>query len=168
MAVPRLAQAQLTPEPASEFGGVVHVTPELGAARPQPPATPSAVTVAYDNTASAPNASQSSVDLAAVWGDRLMLTSTGLLSTQIFTILNSGASGGGPLLTAQVAVDFYDGVSNLFIGGYVVNINFGAGLPTGFFSMVTVTGNRSRSSSTCRRTRSVSRQCSASRGLRID
>jgi hypothetical protein len=38
----------------------------------------------------------------------------------------------------QVAVDFYDGVSALLIGGYTTNVNFDAGLPIGFYSLVTV------------------------------
>lgn len=136
------AFAQIVAEPINGFFGEISGDPLL-VAKPgnnlQGRTTPNALTVAYDNTASAPNFGFSSTDLAAGWGDECFTVATGLLSTHMFTLFNAGTSAGA-LLTAQVGVDFYDGPSATFLGGYTTNVNFGTGLPAGFFSIVTVTG----------------------------
>ena len=132
------ALAQVTEEPVTGFhGDVVGDTP--GALKNVPQLPPNFVGLAYDNTASAANFGFSSTDLAADWGDRLFLVGTGMLSEHKFTIFNTGTSA-GPLLTANVAVDFFDAVSSAFLGGYTTNVNFGAGLGLGFYSIVTVPG----------------------------
>ncbi len=136
LAAPSFAQSSVTSEVTSGFHGVIQSTPELGPGRPQP-STPNAITVVYDNTTSATLLAISSTDLTSDWGDQLFMTGGGLLSSHAFTLFNSGSSAGN-LLTAQVQCDFYDNGTSAFIGGYVTNVNFGAGLPPGFFSIVTV------------------------------
>ena len=126
------------PEVIRGFAGVVKGRLEASNTRPQGIDSPNAVTIVYDNTASASNFGLSSTDLAAEWGDRTFLMGTGRLSSHKITIFNSAASGGGPLLTAEVGVDFYDGGTNTFIGGYIAHADFGAGLGTGFYAIVTV------------------------------
>jgi hypothetical protein len=126
------------PEVIRGFAGVVKGKLDAGNSRARGADSPSALTIAYDNTASAANFGLSSTDLAAEWGDRTFLVATGLLSSHKFTIFNSAANGGGPLLTAEVGVDFYDGASNTFIGGYVAHADFGAGMGTGFYAIVTI------------------------------
>ena len=137
------AVAQITAEPITGFFGEMTAEPLL-VAKPgnnslQGKTTPpGALTLAYDNTASAANFGFSSTDLAADWGDRCFTVATGLLSTHRFTLFNTGTSA-GPLLTAQVAVDFFDGPSATSFGGYTTNVNFGAGLPAGNYAIITVT-----------------------------
>jgi len=131
------ALAQVNSEPVLGFLGVVEGTPDLAPAGGVP--TPSAITVAYDNTVSPANFATSSTDLASQWGDRMFTTTAGLLSSHEFSIFNSGSSAGA-LLTAVVAVEFYDGVSAAFLGSYSANVNFGAGLAPGFYTLVNVPG----------------------------
>lgn len=134
------ALAQVTEEPVVGFHGeVIGDTP--GALKGVPQLPPGFVGVAYDNTppASPPLFGISSIDLAADWGDRLFLVGTGMLSEHRFTIFNP-ANSAGVLLTANVAVDFFDTASSTHLGGYTTNVNFGAGLGLGFFSTVTVPG----------------------------
>jgi len=135
IAVPALAQ--VSSEPVLGFLGLVEGTPDLAPAVGVP--TPSAITVAYDNTVSPANFATSSTDLASQWGDRLLTTTAGLLSSHQFSVFNSGSSAGA-LLTAVVGVEFYDGVSSGFLGSYSANVNFGAGLAPGFYTLVSVTG----------------------------
>jgi hypothetical protein len=128
----------LTPEPVLGFYGTETVSPDGIAGKATPHDGVAVATVVYDNTASAANFGFSSTDLTAVWGDELLTTSPGLLSAQKFSVYNSGSSA-GPVLTALIEVDFYDKVTSLLIGGYTVNVTFGAGLNAGFYSMVNVT-----------------------------
>jgi hypothetical protein len=93
----------------------------------------------YSNVTSAANFGFSSTDLASQWGDRLTTTGTGTLDQSEFTIFNSGTSA-GPLTTVTATVSFFDAVTSTAFGGYSTNINFGAGLAPGFFSIITVTG----------------------------
>lgn len=126
-----------TGEPVLGFAGVETVTPSnvgKGSLAPGLAVT----SVVYDNTASPAIYAVSSTDLNALWGDRTLDFGTGVLNNHKFTIFNSGTSA-GPLVTATVAVNFYDGVTTLLIGGYTVNVNFGAGLNPGFYSIVNVT-----------------------------
>jgi hypothetical protein len=138
LALPVSAQ-QMDSEPVVGFHGNVEGDPNLVGKQGQGSSATSAITVVYDNTASAANFGFSSTDLAAIWGDRLLLTGTGLVSSHVFSIFNTGTSAGN-LLTAQVAVDFFDFASATYLGGYTTGVNFGAGLTPGFYSLVTVPG----------------------------
>jgi len=133
--------AQATPETVQG-----HFTDEAGAPNlvagkgPSKSAT-NVLTTIYDNTSASPLVAISSTDLASQWGDELLTTGTGVLSTHKFTIFNSGSSPPtGNLLTATVLVSFFDAVTSAPLGAYSTNVNFGTGLPTGFFSTITVTG----------------------------
>lgn len=137
-AAPASALRTVSPEVIRGFAGTVEGKPVLAASRPRATNTPAAVTVAYNNTTSAANFGLSSTDLDAEWGDRTYLTGSGLLASHKFTIFNSDENVGGSLLTAQVGVDFYDGGTSTFIGGYVVDVDFGAGLPPSFYAIVDV------------------------------
>lgn len=132
-----IAHAQLTPEPAQrasdEVGGL------LVAGKGGGPSATAVLTTIYDSASSAANFGFSSTDLASQWGDELFTIGTGLLSTHKFTLFNAGSSAGN-LLTATVSVSFFDAVTSAPLGSYSTNVNFGAGLPPGFFSVVTVTG----------------------------
>lgn len=132
LAAPAFAQVEV--EPILGDHGPVIAHAEGAPSRPQ---APNMLTGIYDNTASAANFGFSSTDLTAVWGDRLFTTGTGILSTHAFTIFNTGTSA-GVLLTANVGVDFYDSATSTFLGGYTTNVNFGAGLGLGFYSIVNV------------------------------
>jgi hypothetical protein len=132
-----VARAQLTAETiqgrsADAIGGV-----NLVAGKDQGNSATNALTTVYDNTSAAGLYGVSSTDLASVWGDELFTAGTGLLSTHKFTVFNSGSSA-GTLLTAVVNVGFYDAGTSAYLGGYSTNVNFGAGLNVGFFSIVTV------------------------------
>lgn len=133
-----IAHAQLAPESAQrasdEVGGLNLVAGKGGG-----PSATAVLTTIYDNTSGAANFGFSSTDLASQWGDELFTVGTGLLSTHKFTLFNAGSSA-GPLLTATVSVSFIDAVTSAPLGSYSTNINFGAGLSPGFFSIVTVTG----------------------------
>ena len=135
------AFAQVVAEPVSGFYGETTGDP-LFVVKPgnnslQGKTGPASLTTAYDNTLSAANFGFSSTDLAADWGDQLFTVATGILSEHKFTIFNTGTSL-GPLLTAQVAVDFFDAPSATYFGGYTTNVNFGVGgLTAGFYSIVT-------------------------------
>ena len=133
LAVPySIARAQLSPEPAQRSSD------EVGGLKRGGPSAPNALTTIYDNTSGAANFGFSSTDLSSQWGDELFTAGTGLLSTSKFTIFNAGSSAGA-LLTATVSVSFFDAVTSVPLGGYSTNVNFGAGLNPGFFSIVTVT-----------------------------
>lgn len=104
------------------------------------PTAPAAVPViVYDNSTSPALFGVSSTSLTSIWGDRLLTTNTGLLSEMMFSIFNSGSSAGA-LLTAQIGVSLYDGVTSALLGSYTVNFNFGAGLNPGFYTLGNVTG----------------------------
>lgn len=135
LAPARVAHAQLTTEAVEGFAGVTTV--DAVPSRPSP-APGLANLVVYNNTTSPANFGFASTDLAAIWGDELFTIGTGFLSQQQFTIFNSSSSL-GPLLTATIGVQLYDGVSSSLVGSYSVNVNFGAGLNPGFFSIVNVT-----------------------------
>ncbi len=130
------AHAQIQVEEILGRHGDVQIS--LSKAQKAPGGT-AALTLVYDNTLSAPNFGVSSTDLAAEWGDELFLAGLGVLEEQKFTIFNAGTSA-GPLLTATVNMQFYDAVTAAPLGGYTTTINFGAGLPIGFFSTITLNG----------------------------
>jgi hypothetical protein len=131
------AMAQLTPEPAQYFGTLR--VDELNGNTSWSPNAAELVGDVYNNTnPQAPaNFGFSSTDLASIFGDQLNTTGIGLLLGNDFTLYNSGSSA-GPLLTAQVLVTFFDGVTSVSLGSYATTVNFGAGLPAGSFAVVTV------------------------------
>ena len=137
IAAPLLAQEQ---EPAPQRGpdAVMNVD-NLAVSKDQGKSATNALTTIYDNTSATPNVTISSTDLASQWGDELFLAGTGLLSTHKFTVFNSSASA-GPLLTVTVSVSFFNAVTSAPLGSYSGNVNFGAGLPVGFFSTITASG----------------------------
>lgn len=132
------AIAQLVPEPVSGFSGMEEAGPNLVSKKDQGKQATNATTVIYDNTTSAANFGFSSTDLLANWGDELFTTATGLLSTQQFSVFNSGSSA-GPLLTANFGVQIFDFATSTLLGSYSTSVNFGAGLAPGFFSLINVT-----------------------------
>jgi hypothetical protein len=131
--------AELGAEPA-QYAGHAYVNLSTGNVTwGSPEASPAAVgTDIYSNITSAANAAISSTSLTSVWGDRVTTVGVGVLAENDFTIYNSSSSL-GPLLTANVTVNFYNFATNGYLGGYATAINFGAGLPVGFYSTVTVT-----------------------------
>lgn len=132
------AMAQAVAEPVGNFAGWFvhdHVT---NTTTLQPNAPQAVPVVIYDNTASPAAYAASSTDLASTWGDQLVTTNIGTLSGVVFSLFNSGSSA-GVLLTANVQVDFYDANTAAPLGSFTTNINFGTGLPQGFYSLVTVT-----------------------------
>src|SRR5262245_50664733 len=90
----------------------------------------------YSNVLSTANAAISSTSLAQVWGDRVTTVGVGILSENDFTIFN-GSTSANTLLTANVAINFYNGATSAFIGGYTGLVTFTSPLPGGFYSIVT-------------------------------
>jgi hypothetical protein len=134
-----VARAQVEPEPVDSFFGELDVVPDLVANHDRGKSSTNAIAIVYDNTLSAANFGISSTDLSAVWGDELLTTGTGLLTSQRFSLYNPGTSA-GPLLTATIGVTILDAGTSALLGGYSVSVNFGAGLNPGSFSLVSVTG----------------------------
>jgi hypothetical protein len=94
----------------------------------------------YSNVASSPEFGISSTDLNAQWGDRVTLTGPGTLDENDFTIYNSGSSAGN-LLTVAFVIGFFDGPTFTNLGAYgTVPVDFGTGLPPGYYTFITVTG----------------------------
>lgn len=104
-------------------------------------ANPRGATTVFTNLQAgfAANAAFSSTDLQAVFGDQLATVGTGRLQEFSFTLFNSGASAGGVLNSAEVAINFFRVSDSSLIGGF--NVNTGAiDLATGFFTTLNVTG----------------------------
>ena len=121
-------------EPIEGFAG----TKTVNAVPSKPAPTPSLNAIVYDNTASAANFGFTSTDLAASWGDELLTTNTGILSGMMLSIFNSGSSA-GPLLTANIGVQLFDANTSALLGSFSTNVNYGAGLAPGFFTLVNIT-----------------------------
>ena len=138
LALPLVARAQLTSEPIQGRFPDQIGDANLVAGKDQGKSATNVLTTIYDCTSSAANFGFSSTDLASVFGDELIMAGTGLLSTHKFSIFNGGSSAGN-LLTATVAVSFFDAATSAPLGGYSTNINFGPGLPPGNFSVITTT-----------------------------
>ena len=81
----------------------------------------------------------SSTDLNGIWGDRVVMTGTGVVQEQDFTVFNPSTSA-GPLVSSTFAVNYYAGATTTFIGGFTTGVVTFAGLNPGFFSIVTITG----------------------------
>jgi len=127
----------ITTEPA-EYAGHIYVDAQTGniVANIGGDQAPAAGTDVYSNVASAANAAISSTSLASIWGDRFTTTGVGILSQNDLTIYNSSSSA-GPLSSCNIAVNFYNGVTSAFIGGYTGTINFSSPLGVGFYAIVT-------------------------------
>ena len=70
----------------------------------------------------------------------MFTTGQGILQENDFTVYNSSTSA-GVLLTASFNIALFDGLSNAPFGGYTTGVvSFGAGLPPGGYSIITVTG----------------------------
>jgi len=139
LALGATARADLQFE-SPNFWGSMRVDAVTGVVSPE--AGTRAIYDVYNNTSSSANAAFSSTDLTSVWGDNVVTVGTGLLKENAFTVYNSSSSA-GPLLTAQVAIDFYRNSDSSYIGGYTTNpISFGggAGLAAGFYTIINVTG----------------------------
>lgn len=100
-----------------------------------PSEAPAAGVDIYSNIASPALGAISSTSLTSVWGDHVGMTGLGILSQHDFTIYNSSSSL-GPLLTCNVALNFYNFTTSALIGGYTGSVNFGAGLGVGFYTIV--------------------------------
>lgn len=133
------ALAQATAEPLGTFAGYTVHNHVMGTTHLQSTAPNAIPVVVYDNTLSAANFGISSTDLTAYWGDQLATTGTGTLQEMALTLFNA-ASSAGPLLTANVGVEFYDANTITYLGGFSANFNFGAGLGVGFYTIGTITG----------------------------
>jgi hypothetical protein len=94
----------------------------------------------YQNTEApaAANTGISSTTLNTIWGDEVTTIDVGTLEELSFTVFNSGTSG-GVISTLQIAFQFSRAADSSVIGGFNGNVNFGAGLDPGFFSIVTFT-----------------------------
>ncbi len=122
--------------PAIILAGVVSLLALGGAANAQ--------FLAFDNLAapSAASAASSVVDLNATWGDRVSLTTGGILSGFQCTIFNSSTGNTLPITTTTLNIAFFDAATfnptgtNTPIGAFNSSINFGAGLNAGFFSVI--------------------------------
>lgn len=127
--------ADLTPEPAEFFG---EVTVNLGSGDQMIHHDPQLLPGidVYSNVASAANFGFSSTSFASIFGDEVFMSGTGILDQHVFSIYNGG---GANLLTATIAVNFYDAVTSGFLGGYTTNVSLGAGLIAGQYTLVTVT-----------------------------
>ena len=138
-AMAQRATAPATSEPAGGFAGY-YVHDAITSTTLRQPNAPQAVpVVVYDNTTSPALFGVSSTDLTATWGDELFTTNVGTLSGLMFSVFNSGTSAGA-LLTSLVQFDIFDGTSFAPLGSFTTNVNYGAGLNAGFYTLVTVTG----------------------------
>ena len=132
------AHAQRVAEPVEGYFGNVSATPQPPARSVPGDQATNAITIVYDNTPSAANFGFSSTDPAALFGDELLTTGTGLLSTQKFSCFNGGTAG--VLLTATYGIQIYDAITSVLLGSYSASVNYGAGLNPGFYATITVTG----------------------------
>ena len=94
----------------------------------------------YDNTTTILGA-VSTTNLSFIWGDDAAMTAGGTLEDFALTIYNSSSSA-GPLLTATVAVGYYDytvPATPVWIGGFSGNVSWTGGLGVGYYSAVSWT-----------------------------
>lgn len=129
----------------AQFGGRIFIDARTGAQSTAPSGNELGTTV-FDNSGGGTLGAFSSTNLTNTWGDDFVATGTGTVDEFSFAVFNSGSSA-GPLLTATAQVLFWDDTLAVapfspagFQGGFNGNINFGAGLNPGFYSIVTFTG----------------------------
>ena len=136
------ATAPGTPESGPIYAGHVTIDLATGLSRFTPaPTVQDVVGDVYANTTT-PLFGYSTTDLAAILGDRVTTTGAGVLDQNDFSVFNSSASA-GPLLTAQFLLSFYDAPTVTPLGAYLtstVTFGGGAGLPAGYYTIVSVTG----------------------------
>ncbi len=122
---------------AAQYAGHIYVDVQTGESIfVGPNEAPAAGVDIYSNVASPAVSGISSTSIPSIWGDRCMTTGLGILSAQQISIFNAGTSAGA-LLTCTATVLFRDYATSAVLGGYSGNINFGAGLNPGFYSLVT-------------------------------
>ena len=121
---------------AAQYAGHIYVNAQTGeSVFVGPNEAPAAGVDIYSNVLSPAIGAISSTSLPSIWGDHVVATGLGILSQHDLTIYNSSSSL-GPLLTCNVAINFYNFTTSLLIGGYTGSINFGAGLPVGSYTIV--------------------------------
>jgi hypothetical protein len=109
-------------------------------------ASSQAQTVVYDNLATSPTAGYAEANTNhPIFGDALNLTLGGKVSIFGLSIFNPNVVGSGSIIAGTVTLDFYDNTTP-YAGGALSaepllasvtgTINFGTGLPVGFFSKV--------------------------------
>ena len=104
------------------------------------PAMPSLATIdVYDNLESPGDFGVASSDPAAVWGDSLTISQTGIVESITITVLNSSSSL-APLTSATFLVTLRDAATHVDIANYLFGATFAGGLPPGFYAMVSITG----------------------------
>jgi hypothetical protein len=101
----------------------------------------------YDNLGTAATAGYSEVNTGnPTYGDSLNMTQGGTLATVGFSIFNSSSGGNtGSILTGTEVINFYDNtvpyaggpITNPLLGTITLALNFGTGLPVGFFTTFT-------------------------------
>jgi len=107
-----VARAQLVSVPVVQHGqDETMAVDNLAVSKAQGKSATNALTTVYDNTSASGLFGVVSTDLSSTWGDELFTTGTGLLSTHKFTIFNA-ATNAGPLVTATVALAFFDAVTS--------------------------------------------------------
>lgn len=122
-----------------QFGGHLYVDVVTGETTTVAPRGGNPI---YDNVTApaAANAGISSTDLNSIWGDRCNTLGTGLLCQFSMTVFNSTSGGNtGNVLTYTGGVTIQDASTNAVMGGFTTNVNFGAGLAAGFYTIVTFT-----------------------------
>lgn len=134
------ASAEISVETA-QFAGYINVNFATGETTYSDSPITTRATTQYTNTASAANFGFSSTDLNSTWGDDTYGVGTGgLVTSQQYTVFNSGSSAGS-LLTCTVQLLYRDVNTEAAFAGFNGNINFGlTGLAKGFYSVVTFTG----------------------------
>lgn len=93
--------------------------------------------IVYDNTTLVSGVS--TTNLSFIWGDDPVLTAGGTLDDLTLSVYNSSSSA-GPLLTATLAVEFFDNTdpaNPVDLGGFSGDLDWGTGLSPGYYSAVT-------------------------------
>ena len=109
-----------------------------------PQAASASIVTAYDTVNSGSISATSSTLLNTVWGDRVLLSTTGVLDKFEFSLYNSGSST-GPLEAVNVLLRFYEGPTfntssgtGTLIGWIDGIVSFSTALPPGYFGTITV------------------------------
>ncbi|HKA23520.1 MAG TPA: hypothetical protein VKF80_00930 [Candidatus Eisenbacteria bacterium] len=101
--------------------------------------TPLAAVDIYNNIGNAPIAGLASTDLASIFGDQVTTTGTGTLDELELVVYNAA---GGPVMTTNIFISFYDAVTLAPLGSIGGGLDFTplGGLPAGSFVYVQGTG----------------------------
>lgn len=137
-----LANVAFASDPASEtaqYFGHIYVDAQTGNIVQHIGGVPAAGASVYSNITSSVNAAISSPGLGAQWGDRIITAgSLGFLSELDLTVYNASTAA-NTLTACEVSVNFFNGPTFSFIGGYTGNVTFNPPLPGGFYAIVTFT-----------------------------